>query len=474
MGRIDSTEELKPHEIALRKLCIEKERYLLIMATLGLESTPLTRFKSLLDNSLVKQLEEASGHFTPDDFTKLPPIGLHAKKTSISGNWVKDGDHYRVSDDKGYTKKLNKAVQTIYPEVDANTQLIPITLLLPSSIKQDLYKLEGSPSKWDFTTVQNDDKQLKTKSAFGVEALANQAKLAFPLRLFLAFKFLGLADTQQSARNGSRIFLELIRSLNIVDHFDLLSTTELKAWNKRYKQKINLDVRLNTQRDKLNDLNHHYSSATQAQIEKKQKRRDEIEAKISEIRKLINQINLDPIPSEGIETANSFYYAIPDDLRDLLQLPEDERVYTFPTLKTKAEPELKYTTICLGQAKQKDRNALTRDTEKMRLMLCYLCSMTSGTAITFYVDKNAYKGNRKTLGITSPTLILPDLWCELAMGLKQHNSNQDVASMSDENYDASNERKNFVSAIHGTYLAKQDELLRLIPMGDSDYPDGSF
>jgi len=106
MGRIDGTDVLKPHEITLRKLRMDKERYQLIMATLGLKSLELSEFKSLLDNGAVKQLEEFSGHVAPDDFAKLPIMKLNVKKSSVSGKWIKDEEQYRVSDEHGYTEEL--------------------------------------------------------------------------------------------------------------------------------------------------------------------------------------------------------------------------------------------------------------------------------------------------------------------------------------------------------------------------------
>lgn len=468
MDRIDSTDVLKPHEIALRNLRMDKERYQLIMATLGLTSSDLSKFKSLLDNGAVKQLEEFSGHVTPDDFAKLPAMKLNVKKSSVSGKWIKDEEQYRVSDEHGYTEELNKAVRNIYPDFSEETQRIPVTLLLPSEIKQDEFKLLGSPSKWDFITVQNDDKHLKTNTAFDVDTLPEQAKHAFPLRLFLAFRFIGLADTLQTDKNGSRIFLELIRSLNIASHFDLLSHAKLKAWGKRYKQHSNLNSKLNTQHRRARELNSRSTPNSASQMKRKRLACEAVNAKINEIQHQIDQIDIEPIPSESAKIESAFYYAMPKNVRELLKLSNKASTYVFPTLKTKAEPELKFTSVCLGQPKKKDRNALLRSTDKMRVMLCYLCSMTSGTAITFYVDKNAYKGKKKTLGITSPTLILPEAWSELAKGLKQYNSSNKVSQTSDDSYEDGNLRANFTSAIHDDYLKKQYELLRLIPTLDSE------
>lgn len=468
MGRIDSTDELKPHEIELRKLRMDNERYQLIMSTLGLKSTELSKFKLLLDNGAVKQLDEFSGHVTPDDFAKLPAMKLNVKKSSVSGKWIKDEEQYRVSDEHGYTEKLNKAVRNIYPDFSEETQRIPVTLLLPSEIKQDEFKLLGSPSKWDFITVQNDDKQLKTKKASGVESLSEQAELAFPLRLFFAFKFMGLVDTLQTDKNGSRIYLELIRSLNIADHFDLLNHAKLKAWSKRYKQRIKLSTKLDTLQSRDTELYSRNTPNSASQVKGKRKDREEINAKFKEIQQQIDQLDLAPIPSESVDTEHAFYYAVPEDVRELLKLSDKESIYSFPTLKTKVHSELKFTSVCLGQPKKKDAKALSRSTEKMRLMLCYLSSMTSGTAITFYVDKNAYKGKKKTLGITSPTLILPEAWAELAKGLKQHNSSSEVSSMSDDDYADGKLRADFTSAIHGDYLVKQGELLRLLPMLENE------
>ena len=465
MGRIDSTEDLKPHEIALRKLCLDSHVYDLVLASLGLKNKPLVEFEKLLDNGIIRQLDDVSRHFSPKDFSKLEKLKLNAKKVNISGKWVKEGDNFSIEDSDNYAKKLNDAIHKIYPDFGADSQKIPVTLLLPSSIKEDVFKLEGTPSKWEFITIQDDDKKTEEECAFGLSALAAlaaQAKLAFALRLFLSFKFLGLTNTQQSKKNGSRLFLDIIRSLNIEDQFDLLNCNELKDWSKRYKQREKLQLKINTLQRQDEELDSKYKSDTATNFNKKKARREVIHNKISDLESKIDNISLSDVQPTGMETTDSFYYTLPSNLCEMLNIPNYPHTYTFPTLKTKVESHLKFTSVCLGQDKKNDPTALIRDTDKMRLMMCYLCSMTSGTAITFYVDKKMLEGS-KALGITSPTLVLPEVWCDLALGLKQHNSNQDVTSMSNDDYEASDPRKNYVSAIHGTYLAKQGEILRIIP-----------
>lgn len=473
MGRVDSTEQLKPHEIALRQLCMDADHCDLIEALLGLNGQSLEQFTHLLTNGKVKQLDDVCNHFTPDDLAKLPFVEQDNNAKHVEGHWIKGDELFAIDDSSDYAQKLNDSVCGIYPDFLGCEDTIPVTLLLPSSVQQDVMKLEGSASSWKFITVENFHFKPQKLSVFAdtttekakANRLKEQAESTLALRLYFAFKVLGLVDTQQSARNGSRIFLDLLRALDLSDQLNLLESTQLKAWTKTQKERLKLEEQFHTQEVRDRTLDDHSNSESSATRARKKKRRDEIHAKMFSIEQQIQQLDLKKPAPASPETKKALYYTIPDALFERLGWygEDDKHSINFPTLKLKKPTDLMFTTVCLGSPKKNDPTALLRDADKMRLMLCYLCSMTSGTAITFNVKRSAYRVDRKTMGITSPTLILPEVWSDLAKGLKQHNSNSEVQAMSDGDYRSDGLRSDFVSAIHGDYLTKQDELLRLLP-----------
>ena len=461
MGRVGSTEKLKPHEKELRKLCMKQSDYDLIMFALGLGPLP-EELDKLLSHGSIKLLDEVYEHFSIDDFSELTPLNLHTENISISGQWHEEDGHYMVGDDK-YAEDLRHAIMNVYPTPSPELKKVPVTILLPSAIKQDEFKLTDSPSEWEFITLQEEDKQDEKSYQLGLQGLRKELDMAYPLRLFLAFKFLGLIDTLKPANNTSRIVIDLLESLSMLGNFDLLDHKKLTEWSNKYKEFCRISSRIDTLQEKDSELYKLTTSGTPGQIKKAREKRIQIQQDIANLRRQLSAIDLTRLqeaPESEPETETkkkSYYFAIPNELRVEMGLPTD-KPYCFPTLKTKSKPKLKYTTVCVDSATPNNRQRADRSTDKLRFMLCYLCSMTSGTAITFYVDKEKYQ---TATGKVTPTLILPDSWAKLALGLKQY-ENSGTSSMSDD-YVSDNLKKDYIAAIYGPYLSKQGELLRLIP-----------
>ncbi len=90
---------------------------------------------------------------------------------------------------------------------------------------------------------------------------------------------------------------------------------------------------------------------------------------------------------------------------------------------------------------------------RMRLMLSYFFPMTTGTAITFYVDKGEFE---------TPQLILPERWNELVMAIKGHNPKRQ-SPRTEEVMTEGNFREQCKAALHeGLHHANQ-EFMRVLP-----------
>ncbi|MCP4595428.1 hypothetical protein [Neptuniibacter sp.] len=428
----------------------------LIMFALGLAPIP-EELDKLLSNGSVKLLDELYDQFTAHHFSQLPTLNLHTDRINVEGRWHEQDGYYAVGDDE-YADKLYEAIMSIYPEPSPLADKVPVTILLPSAIKQDEFKLTDSPSEWEFITLKEEDKQDDKSYQLGLQGLRDELDMAYPLRLFLAFKFLGLVDTLKPANNNSRIVTDLLESLSMSGQFDFLDHKKLTEWSKQYKEHCRISSRIDTLQEKDSELYKLITSGTPGQIKKTREKRNQVQSDIANLKEKLSDIDISPLQATPSPETKSYYFAIPKELRVELELPED-KPYCFPTLKIKSKPKLKYTTVCVDSAKPTDRHRAKRSTDKLRFMLCYLCSMTSGTAITFYVDKAKYQS---VTGKNSPTLILPDSWAKLALGLKQY-ENAGTPSMSDDDYASDNLKKDYIAAIYGSYISKQGELLRLIP-----------
>ncbi|MDT3320788.1 hypothetical protein Q4Q52_13600 [Shewanella sp. SP1S2-4] len=98
-------------------------------------------------------------------------------------------------------------------------------------------------------------------------------------------------------------------------------------------------------------------------------------------------------------------------------------------------------------------------------MLSYLFLMTSSTAITILVKlapPSSLKG-AKSQGIEAPTIILPKVWNELALAIKQHNPRDKVKNYYDEAENDHVDKSSFQNALYFDFWYKTEELMRCIP-----------
>lgn len=501
------TTELKPHEKILHNLCLDKGLDKLILSLLGLSDLPISEHKdSLVDIEKNKISDNLKLDLTAEDITRLPKIQLNASTITASGEWSQEGNHLRISSHPEYLTNLQKGIDHIFPDNKRDLSLIPITLLLPSSVTTDGENLVGKKCSWDFIKVNNES----TDEALGFSDLACDTSHLYGLRLFTALKFLGMAKTNHGKRNAPQVFPNLLRASNLNKHFNLLKSSDIRehskvdtAYHHCIKQLITLDnkfhkvksdikeqkkkvdrlkesieavgyrkIKLQTKEDKISKLNERVNKL-QVSLEKlnlelislPQRKKDKEDVRVS----LEKQMkSLDPIRRCN-NINDGFFYSIPPEhirknnpttFRQSQNNSKDNKSKKFilPTVNSHFElPDFVTNTTEINYEKP-----APLDMKRMKFGLSYLFSMTNGTAVTFYVDKakTQLKGD-KFQGIDAPLLILPRIWNELVLGAKLHdpkNKTREYKYTSEENF-----REMCIAAIHTGLHHKIETLSREIP-----------
>ncbi|WP_415899309.1 hypothetical protein [Neptuniibacter sp. QD48_11] len=462
MARIDSTEALKPHEKALKQLRLDESLHQLLRATLGIEEFP-SNLLDLLENRPVKQVDQVSNYLSALELKKLPPVKTVHEKSQLTARWVKDDGELVIQDESAYAKQLDHCANIICPDWLGIEDEIPVTILIPTTAQEVPEKITGSESNWDFISIQLPEEQDLLASK--LLSRADRANIA--VRLYLSLQFLGMVSAQQSARNGSRICQELLASFQLSKYFSYLDGADVKGWAKKQKRKVELEEnQLQRLQAKIQALKG--KRETEAQFNAHQRKVKELSQRIAMVESEIEALGSVKKPTRIKPNSKSaFYYSIPDMTLKRLGLMTENKTdaITFPALApTVVCP--KYTSVRLGLPKEKDPTSTFRTAKQLRIMLSYLCPMTSGTAITFRVPRWT-NGEEHEKGITSPTLILPEVWSDLALGLKKHTNNKTIQSMSTESYESSGLQEDFESAIYGNYDTREDELLRVLPTIDN-------
>lgn len=294
-----------------------------------------------------------------------------------------------------YTNKLQKAIDTIYPNnSEADLDLIPVTILLPNSYPQEGDELDGKYSYWEFINIKNED----NGEAQGFQALAEDPDSFYGLRLFLVFKALGLAKTNQGEKNLSKIFFDLINSTPLAEHFTLLSSKKSRIYQQVTKELESLEKKL-------------------IKLEKKEKTTEiELNEQKSLIEKKRKQLNKMTLLSTNDDIKSGCYYSLPiDELSTINNQKFEATPDAYPVLPTLSS-DLYCPLYTTNRAEINKGKPSPLKMNQMRFMLAYLFPMTSGTAITFYIKKEDSEQN-----IAAPLLILPETWNKLGLGLKNKN-----------------------------------------------------
>jgi len=475
MGKIrkvnmSDAKNMSENENYLNGLYVQEPLDSLILSLVGMSNTPinkLTRYFDYQDKINIPDI-----HFTnfgADDLAKLPSLNLNIDRFEADTTWELKNETFNLSNPdvytllfrknednsdemltpsnlNNYTNLIQQAVDNIFPNNDdTDGSLIPVTILLPNSVPQEGEELEGKYSYWEFIKLNNESDEKK----LGFQDAVESEETFFGLRFFLALKTLGLVNTNHSERNHSNVFLELLQSTPMRDHFKLLETKKIKEYTKLTKELAYLD----NERKKL----------IKSKV-KQTKKLNEINESVKKKSNEINDMNLFKSPDDA---KSGFYYSLP--IENLLHLDEDrfdldpDEDFVLPTLSTSLEsPDFKTNKLVMD--KDKPSPLFTR---RMRFMLAYLFPMTCGTSITFYIKKESYKQK-----IRGPLLILPESWNELALALKSHNPKEKLSDNNEE--DELKFRESCIRSLYAEADGTKTEYMRcMVPISDTSGKDAA-
>jgi hypothetical protein len=465
-------DELKPHEKALKSLIIDERITKFILKTLGLAAYDDHELAGVINtnNKLKKSYFDL---FEASELLQLPKLNLNVTSISAEGEWIEDEGLLKVSNNNDYEQIICQAIDNIFPHTLNADGLIPLTILLPSSVEMEGDNLVGKKSSWNFILVNSET----NNDALGSIELINDLNSCFGLRLFSVFQSLGLVDSLQSVRKNT-FFSNLIQSTGLHKHFSLVDSKNIKLFKKLEDFLDELDKKIRKINSKINKLQHSES------IHDSTAKRDEIRQERAELHSQRDAIYEELIQAETesnkledkLSTTNilkSFYYTI---AMPVLQNEDSTNkdhtpIYKIPAFKFKESPAFQVNIIetdgfaSAESAKQVKKAKLAkRFIDRMNFMLSYLFSMTSGTAITILVkpEKTPLKG-AKSQGIEAPTIILPKVWNELALAIKQHNPRDKVKNYYDEAENDHVDKSTFQNALYFDFWYKREELMRCIP-----------
>ena len=456
--------KLKPHEIVLKSLVIDERITRFILTVLGIKESNDEQLGGVIRTN-EKLKKSYFNLFTAEALLSLPKLNLNIHSQRAQGEWIKSDNLLKISNDENYEKLLEEAINTIYPPKNVRADgLIPLTFFLPDSVEMDGDNLIGKKSCWNFITIKSES----TSQATGSLELINNPDSLFGLRFFSIFQSLGLVDPLQSPKKNT-LFSNVIQSTGLGNHFNLVNSRYIKLWKmlnnilKISLEKLEkIDIKINNKIDKRDSIANDYDCDKGAKLQLEIETLDsdkttileEITNSENELEKLNNKVITNNI-------TQSFYYCTKKHTPSDEELEDGIANFTLPAFKFTDSPIFQTNIIELdGNIPAK------RFMERMQFMLSYLLSMTSGTAITFLLkpEKTELKG-KKVQGLETPTIILPKIWNELALGIKQHNPKESV-----ENYFESTDKKSvdkttYQQALYYDFWHKRQELLRCIPTG---------
>ena len=454
-------DELKPHEKALKSLIIDERITKFILKTLGLAAYDDHELAGVINtnNKLKKSYFDL---FEASELLQLPKLNLNFTSISAEGEWIEDKGLLKVANNNDYEQIICQAIDNIFPHTLNADGLIPITILLPSSVEMEGDNLVGKKSSWNFILVNS-----QTNNALGSIDPINNLNSCFGLRLFSVFQSLGLVDSLQSVRKNT-FFSNLIQSTGLHKHFSLVDSENIKLFKKLEDFLEDLDKKLRKIDSKINKLQHsesiHHSTKKREAISQElTKLRSQQKAMQEERTQAETELNKLNATLSITDTTKSFYYTIAKCvLQNEDSTTEDSTTedptnmdhtppYKIPAFKFKESPAFQVN---------------KRFIDRMNFMLSYLFSMTSGTAITILVEpQKTHLSGPKHHGVEAPTIILPKVWNELALAIKQHNPRDRVKNYYDEAENDHVDKSTFQNALYLDFWHKREELMRCIPTG---------
>lgn len=363
-----------PHEEYLLPSNIHKHQASIVKRILGIKSSRLTDLdcKNILAFS-GKDLGGQESNLTANDVINLMKYehSPNYRITQLSGKWKQYEDFFGtalncIDESPSMTQEFNPRpaiIDKILPLNNPEQNYVPITFLLPNN-HEDVEKkeLEGYRGNWQHYEL--------SPSEF--THLAKQ-DATFPLKLFLAFSFVGLAQSTQEENNGSKIFNIVLNTAGLLGSFNYYDANKFKSW-------------LSGEDEFITPIDNIFRRTSTAYL---------------------------TIPKEIVNI-----------MRNSRNKSESGTSSIVPSVKLNDIASTQFSRLFLNKPRdpKKDKHYYNRDAEKARKSLSYLFCMTSGTAITINLPKE--KVAPRTEKLQSPLLVLPEQWQDLLQGVREDNESE--------------------------------------------------
>ena len=454
---------LKPHEVILRQLKAHPKTGDVVRVLLGISSKNMKGLSRVFEPEKLDIRQEYSWHLGLDEYSKAKLPKINKKLSTVKGIWGNDGGISTIINQKAYTAKIETAIDKILSSPTQNSPLVPITILMPNVVQMDGDNLEGTESKWKFTQILHDT----CGDKLGTGDLFNKPEFLYGARILSVFNSLGIAGVKRSERNKSDFFSHLVQSTSLHSQFEYLGSKAVHKWKKLQKQLDTLDKKVRRLSEKVDKNYEIIEQAIKSTSGKVVKARAEIEEYTRLIKQLTNEQipideELESIKLEAQNLGSDFYFAIPQSIYGSLSvnIKDSERLIALPSLRAKHLENFQVSGV-----NTKDGEVTKWSLKRMRYVLSYLFPMTSGHAITLWIQPEA---NERTVNrdnvIKSPTLILPSAWMMLMNDIKQHSPKEGTINYDEFEGKSETELKGvYKSALYGDFWAKRRDLLRVIP-----------
>lgn len=454
-GRVDSTVELKEHEKHLMQLTLDPGFVEALTAlALGESITGDNDLSQYLKIHTPKISGEVGRGLTISELEKLCRKGkLPTDSVRVEGKWVptEEGGDWRINygdnpDGESDEEKLLDTVKRIMPryEETTTTEMVPVTVLLPNNIPTDAERLADVKSAWLFARVGDRYRRLASQ----------QERAALSLRLLTILQALKAMGTTIDRRKTNGAFVQrLLKTAPIPDAV-------------RPMRKGSPETKGVVQQGEI--------------IEKIQKGRG-VAKELDSLNRQWREMEESTF-SVDLPTHESVYPGIHQGLYPELLKEQNSNKYSYWMLrfsprKNFAPPPFKKLELSFRYTSgSNDGELYLRENQYVREALLYLFSMTSGVAITFYVERAEEKRKKdsgdleKGLGLLQPALIIPRPWHDLLRGLKDSPVSPAGPAMSDDKYSSNSIQKGYQKALRAPYQKKRDEVLRAYTGGVSVPP----
>ncbi|MFD2165150.1 hypothetical protein ACFSJY_02645 [Thalassotalea euphylliae] len=303
-------------------------------------------------------------------------------KNTLSGTWFKVSNFFGellaiAGKDQKYghhETQLFKLINDLCPLDALSKEYVNVTLLIPNqeikgSEESQHHELEGYNAKWQWYKLRKN--QVKSQI---------ESDPTWSLKLFLAFSFMGLANTSIDKKNGSKLLYGLLNTSNSLNDFHFYDSALYRDWIK--------------------------TNGTAPE-------------------------RVDNIFTQTLN--NSAYLTVSDKIANAVDEPSLVKLLALPSVELNTKKQIQFaSTSALKDRGSKDPSHFINSAKNIRLALNYLFCMTSGTAITLQIPIEPVGAKMKHWQLNTPLIIAPIEWVKLIEGMKKKKTGKRR-----ENYDAS-------------------------------------